>query len=167
MGSIFICRNNWTQSIVHAGEGKRLPAGVASSAHGQDGTLFWKTGQQLRVFVNYGGIYPTTFHGFFNIDLLPHLLPLLYVIFVGTLGFCAVGTLLSSLSANLKTRDIMLPILLYPLIIPIIIGSVKMTGQVLAGEPLSSMMNWVSLTLCFDIIYIAISIMVIDFVLEE
>ena len=104
---------------------------------------------------------------FFNIDLLPHLLPLLYVIFVGTLGFCAVGTLLSSLSANLKTRDIMLPILLYPLIIPIIIGSVKMTGQVLAGEPLSSMMNWVSLTLCFDIIYIAISIMVIDFVLEE
>lgn len=104
---------------------------------------------------------------FFNIDLLPHLLPLLYVIFVGTLGFCAVGTLLSSLSANLKTRDIMLPILLYPLIIPIIIGSVRMTGQVLAGEPLSSMMNWVSLTLCFDIIYIAISIMVIDFVLEE
>lgn len=104
---------------------------------------------------------------FFNIDLLPHLLPLLYVIFVGTLGFCAVGTLLSSLSANLKTRDIMLPILLYPIIIPIIIGSVKMTGQVLAGEPLSSMMNWVSLTLCFDIIYIAISIMVIDFVLEE
>ena len=39
--------------------------GVASSAHGQDGTLFWKTGQQLRVFVNYGGLYPTTFHGFF------------------------------------------------------------------------------------------------------
>ena len=104
---------------------------------------------------------------FFNIDLLPHLLPLLYVIFVGTLGFCAVGTLLSSLSVNLKARDIMLPILLYPLIIPIIIGSVRMTGQVLAGEPLSSMMNWVSLTLCFDIIYIAISIMVIDFVLEE
>ncbi len=104
---------------------------------------------------------------FFNIDLLPHLLPLLYVIFVGTLGFCAVGTLLSSLSVNLKTRDIMLPILLYPLIIPIIIGSVRMTGQVLAGEPLSNMMNWVSLTLCFDIIYIAISIMVIDFVLEE
>ena len=104
---------------------------------------------------------------FFNIDLLPHLLPLLYVIFVGTLGFCAVGTLLSSLSANLKTRDIMLPILLYPLIIPIIIGSVRMTGQVLAGEPLSNMMNWVSLTLCFDVIYIAVSIMTIDFVLEE
>ena len=104
---------------------------------------------------------------FFNVDLLSNLLPLLYVIFVGTLGFCAIGTLLSSLSANLKTRDIMLPILLYPLMIPILIGSVQMTGQALAGEPLSGMMNWVSLTLCFDVIYIAVSIMTIDFVLEE
>ena len=104
---------------------------------------------------------------FFNIDILSNILPLIYVIFVGTLGFCAIGTLLSSLSANLKTRDIMLPILLYPLIIPIVIGSVKMTEQVLTGEPLSDMMNWVSLTLCFDVIYIAVSIMTIDFVLEE
>ena len=104
---------------------------------------------------------------FFNVDLLPHLLPLLYVIFVGTLGFCAIGTLLSSLSVNLKTRDIMLPILLYPLIVPIVIGSVRMTGQILAGEPLTEMMNWVGLTLCFDVIYIAVSIMTIDYVLEE
>ncbi len=93
---------------------------------------------------------------FFNIDLIQHLLPLLYVILVGTLGFCAIGTLLSSLSVNLKTRDIMLPILLYPLMVPIVIGSVQMTGQVLSGEPLSDMMNWVSLTLCFDVIYIAV-----------
>ena len=104
---------------------------------------------------------------FFNVDILSNILPLIYVIFVGTLGFCAIGTLLSSLSANLKTRDIMLPILLYPLIIPIVIGSVKMTEQGLTGEPLSDMMNWVSLTLCFDVIYIAVSIMTIDFVLEE
>ena len=104
---------------------------------------------------------------FFNVDILPNILPLIYVIFVGTLGFCAIGTLLSSLSANLKTRDIMLPILLYPLMIPIVIGSVRMTGQVMTGEPLSSVMNWISLTLCFDIIYIAVSIMTIDFVLEE
>ncbi len=104
---------------------------------------------------------------FFNIDLLSNLTPLFCVIFLGTLGFCAVGTLLSSLSANLKTRDIMLPILLYPLIIPIIIGSVRMTGEVLKGEQLSDMMNWVTLTLCFDVIYIAVSIMVIDFILEE
>jgi heme exporter protein B len=109
--------------------------------------------------------YITVF--FFNIDIFSNILSLIYVIFVGTLGFCAIGTLLSTLSVNLKARDIMLSILLYPLMIPIIIGSVRMTGQVLAGEPLSEMMNWVSLTLCFDIMYIAVSIMTVDFILEE
>ena len=83
---------------------------------------------------------------FFNIDLLEHLFPLLLIIFLGTLGFCALGTLLSSLASNLKTREIMLPILLYPLLVPIIIGVVRMTGQVLAGEPLSEMMNWIGLS---------------------
>ena len=104
---------------------------------------------------------------FFNIDILEHLLPLLLVIFLGTLGFCSLGTLLSSLASNLKTREIMLPILLYPLLIPIVIGVVRMTGQVLAGAPLSEMMNWIGLTASFDIIYIGVSIMTIDHILEE
>ena len=104
---------------------------------------------------------------FFNIDLLSHLGPLLVVVFLGTLGFCALGTLLSSLSSNLKTREIMLPILLYPLLIPIIIGAVRMTGQILDGTELSDMMKWIGLTASFDIIYIGVSIMTIDHILEE
>ena len=104
---------------------------------------------------------------FFNIDLLSHLGPLLVVVFLGTLGFCALGTLLSSLSANLKTREIMLPILLYPLLIPIIIGAVRMTGQILDGTELADMMKWIGLTASFDIIYIGVSIMTIDHILEE
>jgi len=104
---------------------------------------------------------------FFNVDLLPHLGPLLVVILLGTVGFCALGTLLSSLASNLKTREVMLPILLYPLMVPVIIGSVRMTGQVLEGVALSSMMNWVGLTLCFDVIFIGVSIMTIDHILEE
>ena len=104
---------------------------------------------------------------FFNIDLFSHLGPLLVVVFLGTLGFCALGTLLSSLSANLKTREIMLPILLYPLLIPIIIGAVRMTGQILDGTELADMMKWIGLTASFDIIYIGVSIMTIDHILEE
>lgn len=104
---------------------------------------------------------------FFNIDLLSFIGPLLVVIFMGTLGFCAIGTLLSSLSSNLKTREIMLPILLYPVIVPVVIAVVRMTGQVLAGESLGTMMNWVGLTLAFDIIFIGVSILTIDHILEE
>lgn len=104
---------------------------------------------------------------FFNVDLASHLGPLLAVIFMGTLGFSALGTLLSSLSSNLKTREIMLPILLYPLIVPIAIGSVQLTGQILDGKSLADMMNWVALIICFDIIFISASIMTIDHILEE
>ena len=104
---------------------------------------------------------------FFNIDLLSHLGPLLIVVFLGTLGFCSLGTLLSSLSSNLKTREIMLPILLYPLLIPIVIGAVRMTGQILDGVELFDMMRWIGLTVSFDIIYIGVSIMTIDHILEE
>jgi len=104
---------------------------------------------------------------FFNVDLMAHLGPLLLVIFLGTVGFCAIGTLLSSLSSNLKTREIMLPILLYPVIVPVVIGAVRLTGQLLAGETLGAMMNWVGLILAFDVIYIGVSIITIDHILEE
>lgn len=104
---------------------------------------------------------------FFNVDIMSHLGPLLVVILMGTLGFCAIGTLLSSLSSNLKTREIMLPILLYPLIVPVMIAMVRMTGQLLDGKSLGTMMNWVGLTLAFDIIFIGVSILTIDHILEE
>ena len=104
---------------------------------------------------------------FFNVDIGSHLAPLIAVILMGTLGFSALGTLLSSLSSNLKTREIMLPILLYPLIVPIAIGSVRLTGQILDGKSLADMMNWVGLILCFDVIFISASIMTIDHILEE
>ncbi|QPJ60658.1 MAG: ABC transporter permease [Candidatus Nitronauta litoralis] len=104
---------------------------------------------------------------FFNIDLLANLGPLLFVLFIGTLGFSVLGTLLSSLSSNLKTREIMLPLLLYPLMVPIAIGSVRLTAQVLRGGELGDMMNWVGMILCFDVIFLAVSIMTIDHILEE
>ncbi len=104
---------------------------------------------------------------FFNVEVLPHLVPLVAVILMGTLGFSALGTLLSSLASNLKTREIMLPILLYPLMVPVAIGSVRLTGQILHGKPVADMMNWVGLILCFDIIYISVAIMTIDSILEE
>ncbi|MCA9484636.1 MAG: heme exporter protein CcmB [Nitrospina sp.] len=104
---------------------------------------------------------------FFNIDLLSNLGPLLLVLLIGTLGFSALGTLLSSLSSNLKTREIMLPLLLYPLMVPIAIGAVRLTEQVLTGGALGDMMNWVGLILCFDVIYLAVSIMTIDHILED
>ena len=104
---------------------------------------------------------------FFNADILSQLPALLFVVFIGSLGFCALGTLLSSLAVNLKTREIMLPILLYPLSVPVIIGAVKMTSQLMAGKTLSDLGNWIGLISCFDVVFIGVSIMTIDNILEE
>lgn len=104
---------------------------------------------------------------FFNVDILQNFFSLLFVIFLGTVGFCALGTLLSSIASNLKTREMMLPILLYPLLFPVVIGSVKMTGHLLAGKSLADMTHWIGLILSFDVICIAASIMTIDHILEE
>ncbi|MFQ5481634.1 MAG: heme exporter protein CcmB [Nitrospinaceae bacterium] len=128
---------------------------------------FGKMVSNLIFFLAMEAFILPVFMVFFNVDLLSHLGPLLLVVFLGTLGFSALGTLLSSLSSNLKTREIMLPLLLYPLIVPIAIGSVRMTGQVLAGRPLLEMSNWLGLVVCFDVMYLGVSILMIDHILEE
>tara|TARA_B100000686_G_scaffold349311_1_gene442403 strand:+ start:3803 stop:4459 length:657 start_codon:yes stop_codon:yes gene_type:complete len=104
---------------------------------------------------------------FFNLDILHRLPGLLFVVALGSFGFCALGTLLSSLAVNLKTREIMLPILLYPLSVPVVIGAVKMTSQLMSGKTLADLGNWIGLISCFDIVFIAVSIITIDHILEE
>ncbi|RLG30051.1 transcriptional regulator, partial [Methanosarcinales archaeon] len=65
----------------------------------------------------------------FNLDIIHILLPLGLVIFLGTLGFSAVGTILSAISVNTRAREILLPILLFPISIPVLLSAVKATNQ--------------------------------------
>lgn len=103
---------------------------------------------------------------FFNLSF-QNLIGIILVTFLGTLGFVGLGTLLSAMSATFKTREIMLPILLYPLAIPVIIASVKITGMMLHGKSLESGMTWLNLLIAFDIIFIVTSFMVFEYVIEE
>lgn len=103
---------------------------------------------------------------FFNLSF-QNLTGIILVFFLGTLGFVGLGTLLSAMSATFKTREIMLPILLYPLTVPVIIASVKTTGMILRGKSLESGMAWLKLLIAFDIIFIVTSFMVFEFVIEE
>ncbi len=103
---------------------------------------------------------------FFNLSFLS-IKEIYLIAFMGTLGFAALGTLLSAMSASFKTREIMLPILLYPLIVPVIIAAVKATGALLHGKPLESVMMWLKLLLAFDIIFLIVSFIVFEYVIEE
>jgi heme exporter protein B len=92
---------------------------------------------------------------------------LLFVILLGSIGYAGVGTLLSAMSVQTRTRDILLPILLFPVVIPVILSAVKASGGYLEGLPFDEILSPLSLLIAYDIIFIAVAFMVFDNVVEE
>jgi heme exporter protein B len=101
----------------------------------------------------------------FNVPLLRASVWL--VIVLGTVGYAAVGTLFSTMAVNTRAREVMLPILLLPVSVPVFISAVNATGAFLAGDPLSDAAAWLRLLIAYDAVIIAISFMTFDFVVEE
>jgi heme exporter protein B len=100
----------------------------------------------------------------FNLAFKPLLLP---VLVLGTLGFAAVGTLLSALTAQVRAREILLPILLFPIVLPVLIAAIRLTAGVFDGQPWPEMRRWMQLLVGFDVLLISLSYMVFDYVVEE
>lgn len=92
---------------------------------------------------------------------------LLLVILLGSIGYVSVGTLLSSMAVQTRTRDVLLPILLFPLIIPVMIAAVKASAGFLQGSPLADITPWINLLLVYDVIFVAVAFMVFDYIVEE
>ncbi len=101
----------------------------------------------------------------YNINLVNP--QLLLVIFLGSIGYVAVGTLLSTMAVQARTRDILLPILLFPLVVPVLIAAVKASGGILQDFAWEEIQGWVNLLIVYDVIFIAIAFMFFDFVVEE
>ncbi|HFC08393.1 MAG TPA: cytochrome C biogenesis protein [Chloroflexi bacterium] len=101
----------------------------------------------------------------YNVNLF---LPgLLLTVILGSVGYVAVGTLLSSMAVQARTRDMLLPILLFPVALPVLIAAVKASAGYLSGLPLEEITPWLNLLLVYDVIFIAVAFMVFDFVVEE
>ena len=92
---------------------------------------------------------------------------LLLIILLGSIGYVAVGTLLSSMAVQTRTRDVLLPVLLFPLVIPILIAAVKGSTGFLQGVDIVDIRPWINLLLVYDVIFIAAALMVFDYIVEE
>jgi heme exporter protein B len=101
----------------------------------------------------------------YNINLFN--LGLVGVILLGSIGYVAVGTLLSAMSVQTRTRDVLLPILLFPVVIPVLVAAVKASSGFLAGAEMADILPWLNILLAYDVIFTAIAFMVFDFVVEE
>ncbi len=110
-------------------------------------------------------LYPL-FILFFNLNISENLIPLFLISIVATVGLSALGTLFSALTVQIRAREVMFPILLLPLSVPIFIGAVEATRGALSGDPLSLYQHWIELLAVFDIIFVVVSFWVFEFILD-
>ncbi len=86
--------------------------------------------------------------------------------FVSTIGFTAIGTLLGGLTTDLRFNNILLPILLFPLLVPMLLASVKITQSILWAEGFQGELDWLKLLVGFDLVFLIISYLTFDYVME-
>jgi heme exporter protein B len=89
------------------------------------------------------------------------------VLLAGTLGFSSLGTLLSVMTATIRGREMLLPILLFPLIVPNLLSLVHLTDNLFFGNHAQVIESWWTLLLTYNVVLITLSIIGFEFVVEE
>ena len=103
---------------------------------------------------------------FYNVDLWGSLAPLSVVIFLGTVGLASVGTLFGAMTSQVRARELLFPLLLLPVQVPVLLGTVKATEAVLQGLALAEVAHWLKLLAAADLVYLVVGILTFEFVLE-
>lgn len=97
-------------------------------------------------------------------------LPLLIVaLMLGTLGLAGVGTLFAAIAAHTRAREVLLPLLLFPIQVPVILATVKSSGAAIRVPGLDppDVGQWLGLLIAFDALFLGLSILLFDFAIEE
>jgi heme exporter protein B len=104
----------------------------------------------------------------FQAPLFGRPLHLLALLLTGTVGFAAVGTLFAAMLVRARTRDIMLPILLYPVTIPVLIAGVQGTSALLQSTPDEAIATmWIAIVTCFDVVFITFCLWMFEPLMTE
>ena len=104
---------------------------------------------------------------FYNVSVLRHAAPLAAILLLGTWGFAVLGTMLAAMTVTIRTRELMLPVLLFPLLTPLLLAMVQATTAVLAAQPWRTYQLWMKTMAGFDIIFTVASLLLVEYVLVE
>jgi heme exporter protein B len=103
---------------------------------------------------------------FYNVRWARQFWPLVLVLVLGTWGLTTIGTVFSALTVNIRLREVMLPLLVYPVMIPLLLGAMRLSALLVAGQPITGDETvWFRLLIGYDIIFTALSLMLMDTVL--
>lgn len=97
---------------------------------------------------------------------IPNLYLLLIIMITGTVGFSAVGIMLSALTINTRTREILLPVLLLPLLLPVIIPAVLATSKIFLGQGLENIVDELRIMVVYDIVFFTLASMLFEYTIE-
>lgn len=103
----------------------------------------------------------------FRVDLWERIPALALVVVLGALAIAGPGTLVGTMVLETRAREMLLPILLFPLEIPALIGCVETTGTILQGDPVADAALWIKLLLAFDLVFLATSAALYDRLMES
>ena len=104
----------------------------------------------------------------FQAELLAHPFWLASVVVSGTLGFAAVGTLFAAMLVRARSRDVLLPVLLYPVTVPVIIAGVRATVAIAQPEFDAEIVRfWLSLLIAFDVVFITLALWTFEPVMTD
>jgi heme exporter protein B len=103
---------------------------------------------------------------FYNVRWTQRFPELLLVLLLGTWALTVLGTMTSALTVNIRLREVMLPLLTYPVLVPALMGAMQLTMALIAGTPINSEnVMWLKMLVGFDIIYTAVSLVLVETVL--
>ncbi|MDH4182896.1 MAG: heme exporter protein CcmB [Nitrospinota bacterium] len=103
----------------------------------------------------------------FNVDVMERFLPQMAALFLGTLGFTAVGTLVAAMSVNLRVREMLGPLLTLPVVAPALIAAVKISGGLINGDPMDELWVWYQVLAVFDVIYLVAPWLLFEKLVDE
>jgi heme exporter protein B len=104
----------------------------------------------------------------FQAALFDHALLMIGLLVAGTVGFAAVGTLFAAMLVRARSRDVLLPVLLYPITVPVIIAGVRGTAALLQPEADQPMARaWIAMLIFFDVVFITLALWTFEPVMTE
>jgi heme exporter protein B len=132
------------------------------------GTIFLaKTAANFLFMVAAQVVLLPLFVFFFNLPLAATIVTLTPVLLLGLLGFAAVGTLFAAVSLRTRAREVMLPLLMLPLAVPLFIAGMQASTQLLAGQPFAAVAHWLRLMAAFDLVFLVVGWLAFEYVVEE
>lgn len=132
------------------------------------GALFLaKTGFNLILMLLVEVVVIPLFWILFNLSLW-NLLPQIFLVtLLGTAGFCSLGTIMAAITLRARARELLLPLILFPLMIPVILATIRCMENVLRVGEFGEALAWLRLLLGFDVIFFTVGVLIFDHVIES